>query len=245
MVIELSPDDSVIGCSRGATRLQVYVAGAANGRQRSRCQNVVDAPSPIVPERIAEIVPVSILHAIRVEFSKHIGESPSDRVAVGFAGVNVKVRVIDATVRVLDVDGLRRDVQIAEPDRRQVRVKMLAEIPADAVEPLQLGDVLIGADLEALRNISIHDGNAADDSLHDPNIFAVRTFAQAVEHGFGFTMAESGPRALYPDIPTFPCHALLTKTLRYDALGDCEWPTVAFPMVSLCFLPGPARQVFW
>src|ERR1039458_10467158 len=92
-IVEFRPNQGVIGCSGCTARFQVHVANATNGGQRSCCQNVVDAPSPIVREGIPEVIPVGVLHPVGVEFPKHINESPGDRVAIGVTCVNVEVRI--------------------------------------------------------------------------------------------------------------------------------------------------------
>src|ERR1700748_673167 len=67
---------------------------------------------------------------------------------------------------------------------------MLLEISAAPSEPFELERVLIGGDLIALWNVSVHDWNSADHSLHDPHIFAVRPFVQSVNYALRFEAAQ-------------------------------------------------------
>ena len=127
-----------------------------------------------------------------LEFPKHINESPADRVAIGVTCVDVEVRIVDPVIRVVNIDWLGSDVQIAEPNGRHRRVEPLAEIPAHAVKPLQLVDVLIGADFVSLRNIGINDGQTIDHSFEDTDIFAVRSRAETIERGLGLATGQSG-----------------------------------------------------
>ena len=87
---------------------------------------MVDAPTPIVIEGVAEVIPVGILHAVRVKLPKDIDESPFHGVAVGLAGVSVEIGIVDAAVGVVDVDGLRGDIQIAQPNGRLRRRRRAA-----------------------------------------------------------------------------------------------------------------------
>ena len=158
---------------------------------------MIDAPSPVVRKSVTEIVPISVLHPFEVEPPKHIMESPADRVTIGFARLDVEVRIVDAAIRVVDVDRFRRDIQITEPNGRLHRIEPLAEITADAMKPLQLEDVFVGPDSESLRDIGVDDREAIDYSLKDSDIFAVRPCAEAMHHGFGFATAE-GSDAVIP-----------------------------------------------
>jgi hypothetical protein len=75
--IEFRPDHSVVGGSGSTTRFKIHVTNAAGGNKRSVCQNVIDTPAPIMHKSVSEVVPIRVLHPIRVEPAKHISESPS------------------------------------------------------------------------------------------------------------------------------------------------------------------------
>ena len=122
VIVELRPDCGVIGCSGGATRFQIHLDNAADCGQRRGSQNVIDAPSPIVLKSVAEVVPIGILHAIGVEMAENVSKSPADGVAIGFACLDVKVRIVDATIRMVNIDRLGSNVQIADPNGRLVLV---------------------------------------------------------------------------------------------------------------------------
>ena len=106
---------------------------------------MVDAPAPIMCKSVPEVVPIGVLHAIRVELTKHISESPANRVTIRFACVNVKIRIVHAVIRMVNIDRLRRDVQITEPNGGHVRIESLPKVSAYLVKPFQLRYILISA----------------------------------------------------------------------------------------------------
>ncbi len=65
---------------------------------------MVDAPAPIMCKGVPEVVPIGVLHAIRVKLTKHISESPASRVTIRFACVNVKIRIVHAVIRMVNID---------------------------------------------------------------------------------------------------------------------------------------------
>src|ERR1035438_4812564 len=121
---------------------------------------MVDTPAPVVIERVAEIVPIGVLHAVGIELAEYIDESPPDGVPVSFARVDVKIGIVDAAIGVVHIDRFGRDIQIAEPDGGLAGIEPLTEIAAHAMKPFQLEHILVGADPVALRDISVDDGNA-------------------------------------------------------------------------------------
>ena len=60
-------------------------------------------------------------------------------------------------------------------------VQLLVEVAADAREPLELEDVLVGVDLVALRHVRVHDRDAIHDGLENADVLVVGSFAEAVE----------------------------------------------------------------
>jgi hypothetical protein len=93
--------------------------------------------------------------------------SPPDRVAIGVTCVDVKVRIVDTVIRVVNIDRLGRDVQIAEPNGRLRWIEALAEIPADEMKPFQLVGIRISADFVSLRNVPHFSG------MNDLSVFAL------------------------------------------------------------------------
>lgn len=92
---------------------------------------------------VPEVVPIGVLHPIRVELTKHISESPANRVTIRFACVNVKIRIVHAVIRMVNIDRLRRDVQITEPNSGHVRIESLPKVSARLVKPFHLRYILI------------------------------------------------------------------------------------------------------
>jgi hypothetical protein len=103
----------------------------------------------------------------------HAG-SPADGVTIGVARVDVEVWIVDAAVRVVNIDWFRCDVQVTEPNGRLHRIEFLGEMAAYAVKPFQLEGVFVGPDSESLRDIGVDDRKASDYSFKDSDIFAVR-----------------------------------------------------------------------
>src|SRR5579883_370514 len=184
--LELRPDRRVVGGSGGAAGFQVHIASVTGGGQRGGRQDVVNPPSPIVRERVPEIIPVRVLHAIRIQLPKYILEAPTHRVPVGLPRVDVEIRVVEAAIGVIHVDGLGRDIQISQPQGRPVRIEPFGKVLAHAMEPFELEDILVGADFMSLWNISIHDRDSVDDGFQDAGVFAVRAGAEAVKNRLRF-----------------------------------------------------------
>src|ERR1035438_2056933 len=175
--LELRPHHRVIRSPGRFPRLQVDVRTAACRRQRPSSQYVIDAPSPVMVERIAEVIPVRILHAVRVQLPEYIYKAPRNSVPVSFAGVDMEIRVVNAPVRMVDIYRLGRDIQVARPDRRLGGIQSFAEITTHAVKPLQFKHIPVGAHLVSLWNVSIDDRYAFHHGLQDAHILAVRAFA--------------------------------------------------------------------
>lgn len=190
--VEFSPGDGVVGGGGGAAGIEVDIGFAAAGGQRGGGEYVIDAPAEVALKGIAEIIPVGVLDAVGMKLTEDIDEAPGDGAGEGVAGIDVEVDVVDAVVGVVDVDGFGSDVHIAGPDGGGGGIEPLFEIGADALEPLELERVLVGADFVALGNVSIHDGDTGDDGLEDADVFAVGAFAEAVEDGLGLGAAEGG-----------------------------------------------------
>src|SRR5687767_14822495 len=99
---------------------------------------MVDPPSPVVRIRIPEVIPIGILHAIRVQLSKHIDKAPRYSLLVGVAGVDMKIGIVDAAVRMVHIDWFRRYIQVAKPHGWPFWVQMSLEVLPDAAIPLEL-----------------------------------------------------------------------------------------------------------
>src|SRR5207302_2070085 len=111
---------------------------------KERCSHdVVDAPAPIVLERIAEVIPVGILNPLGMKFPKNVHKAPTGRLRVGCAGVDMEVNIVDPAVRMIYVEGFRSDVHIARPDDRLLRIEPLVEILPNPPEPLQLERIFL------------------------------------------------------------------------------------------------------
>ena len=109
---------------------------------------MIDAPSPVVFEGVSEVIPIRVLNAIGVQFAKQIDKSPACCFLVCVARIDMKVDIIDAMLRMINVNGFGCDVQVAEPDRRLPRVKIRLEIVPNSLEPCQFERILFGLDLE-------------------------------------------------------------------------------------------------
>src|SRR5713226_1841620 len=111
---------------------------------------MVDAPAPIVLKGAPEVIPVGVLHTVRMKLAEDVDKSPVTRVLVGIARINVEVDVIDAAVGMVHVDRLGSDVQIPQPNGGLGRIEVLLEITMDALEPLELQRVFIRRDFITL-----------------------------------------------------------------------------------------------
>src|SRR5579875_972953 len=135
---------------------------------------MVDAPPPVMRKSVPKIVPVGILHPVGVQLAEHVLKSPAGRVTVSLTRVDVEIRIVDAAIGMVNIDWLRRYVQIAEPNGRFCRIEVFGEIAAYAVKPFQLENVSVSTDSEPLRDIGVHDRHATGHGLHNSDVFAVR-----------------------------------------------------------------------
>src|SRR6516164_1967947 len=110
---------------------------------------MIDSPTEVPLQGVSIVIPVCVLNRIGVEFPEHIDETPIARPRVSFASVDMEIDIIDALVRMVNVNWLGSDVKIAEPNGRRGRIKGLLEAFAQAPEPLQLEGVFVGSDFVA------------------------------------------------------------------------------------------------
>src|ERR1700680_2640721 len=106
---------------------------------------MIDTPAPVVAKRVTKIVPVRVLHAFRMELAKNIGEAPGATFFVSVACVNVEINITDAAVGVINVDRLRRGVQVSDPQRGLAGIQVILDVTAEASEPFDLEGVLFRA----------------------------------------------------------------------------------------------------
>src|SRR5580698_9313152 len=110
----------------------------AAGGHCARRQNMVDAPTEVSLEGIAEEIPVGVLDDIRVKLAEDIHEAPRDGLLVGDPSVDVEIGIVHTLFRMVDVDGFGGDIEIADPDRELIQIQGALEIGAQASEPREL-----------------------------------------------------------------------------------------------------------
>ncbi len=141
---------------------------------------MVNAPAPVVLQRIAEVIPIRVLNAVWVALTEEVDPTPIENFLEGFSRVDVKVRIVGAAVRVIDINGLRRDIEVAEPDGRLCRIEVLLEVASNAAEPRKLERVLVSRDILALRNVGVDYGNPVHHGLENACVFTLGTLMQPV-----------------------------------------------------------------
>src|SRR5215469_3181669 len=128
--IELCPNYRVIGGRFGSPGRHVDLTMDTTLRQWLRGENMVDPPAEIPLQCISIVIPIGVLNGIGVEFSEHVDKPPVARLFVGVAGVNMEIDIIDALLRVINVNGLGSDVQVSKPNSGFHRVKGRFEVLA-------------------------------------------------------------------------------------------------------------------
>jgi len=124
----------------------------ARGHHPGR-QYMVDAPTEVPLEGVAEEIPVGVLNDIRVELAKDVDESPGDGLFVSVPGVEVEIGIVHALFRVVDIDGLGGDVEVANPDRRLIRMQGAFKIGAQAPKPDELRSVFFRKHIECAQGL--------------------------------------------------------------------------------------------
>lgn len=99
---------------------------------------MVDAPTEVSLEGIPEVVPISVLNGFRVEFAKDVNEPPGGCFFVSISSVDVKIDVVDALFRMINVNWLWSDIDVAHPDCRLLRIERHFKAAAQALKPSQL-----------------------------------------------------------------------------------------------------------
>jgi hypothetical protein len=182
--IEFCPDDGVVGGPGDFTRSHVDFSGmAARGHDPGR-QDMVDAPAEVSLEGVAKEIPIGVLNDIRVKLAEDIDESPGCGLLVSVAGVDVKIGIVDAFFRMVDIDGFGGDIEVANPDCRFMGIQGGVEIGAETSKPGEFQSVFLGSNRVPLRDVTIDDGNPAYDGLDDAEVFVVLPFMQAVNDLF-------------------------------------------------------------
>ena len=115
-----------------------------------------------------------------MQFAERIHKPPTHNLLVSHACVNVKIHIVHPALGMINVNRLRSDVQIPQPNRRFLRVQMLLEITMQPPKPVQLKSVLFGNDAVALRHISVDDRDAVNLRLQNTHVFIVRSRMQSM-----------------------------------------------------------------
>src|SRR5260370_26625290 len=97
---------------------------------------MVDAPTEVSLKGVSEVIPISVLHELRMEFAKDVHEPPRHRLFINRAGVNMEIDIVYTLFRMVDIDGLGRDVEITNPDRWFVRVQRDLNVGSQASKPI-------------------------------------------------------------------------------------------------------------
>jgi len=180
--------------------------------QWRRRHDVVDAPSYLVGYRIpGTIVPVGVLVGlIGMEKAENIRKSPFLHALERRPHLGVKVDMIGKALGVVDVDRLRGDVQIAQPDQRlRWRVAALEE-GTQALEPAQLVPKLVGIKSTPLGDVGVDDGHVAYSGPHQAVLVGRLAIRQAKGHVGRLLARDEGhaPVATSPPVgDMIPCRA--------------------------------------
>jgi hypothetical protein len=100
-----------------------------------------------------------------VEHAKDIDESPGDGLLVGVSCVDVKIGIVHAPFRMVDVNRPRGDIEISNPDGRlNEDSKRFRNKPA-GVETRRACKRISLKKWNSPEDVGVDDGNTADDGL--------------------------------------------------------------------------------
>lgn len=161
-------------------------------------KNVIDSPPTVRLEGIRlTVIPKGKLLPIRMQATKHVFESPADRVRVRGSSFRVKTDVRRVSFRVMHVNGLRSHVHVSTPDGGLIGRQVPTEIPTQPVKPLQFILILRMVNHEALGDVGIDDGNALHHGVQQSRPIRVGAFIQPERDPFRLPSGAEG----YPVVP--------------------------------------------
>src|ERR1700676_5027184 len=123
---------------------------------------MVDAPTEVSLKGVSEVIPISVLHELRMEFAKDVDEPPRYGLLISRAGVNMEIDIVCTLFRMVDIDGLGRDVQVTNPDGWFLRVQGDIKVGAHTSKPSKLQRELFRRDRVTLRRVAVDNRNTAD-----------------------------------------------------------------------------------
>ena len=91
---------------------------------------MIDTPAEVPLEGVAEEIPIGVLNDIGMKFAEDIDEAPRDGLLISLPGLDVEIRIVHAFFRMVDVNRLRCDIEIAYPDCRLTGIQGVFKIGA-------------------------------------------------------------------------------------------------------------------
>jgi hypothetical protein len=158
------------------TGIQVDVAFQRSCRKHGCGKDVIDPPAEPPPHRLRNTV---IKESITVRLSRmqpavHINQTPGSDGGERPPHLRGETDVAEETFRVVDVDLLRGDVEVAAPDQRGVRGVGPGEELSQPLEPFEFVREMGCLTLPSLGDVRIYDGNPRKDGGDQP-VFVGRT----------------------------------------------------------------------
>ena len=109
----------MIGRVRRLSRREIHIGSPALHGERCSRQDLVDAPALVRLHGAGlPIIPEGVLLAIRMELAEDVCKAPRDRLLVCAADRFVETDMGEVLFGVMDIQRLRRHVQVPAPDRR-------------------------------------------------------------------------------------------------------------------------------
>jgi hypothetical protein len=118
---------------------------------------MVDAQPGVPAVGVPEIIPESIDAFVRMNLSERIGPTLRDEIAIGGSNLRTEERVIEPTLRLVDVHIRGHDVEIASQDDLITSREKVGSVLGQPFEPTKLV-----VELRSRRRIAVRQVQASD-----------------------------------------------------------------------------------
>lgn len=139
-------------------------------------QKMIDPEPGIAPERVPEIVPEGIDRLARVNGSQCVGPPLLDETGICSTHLGGEERVVEPSLRFVDIQLGRHDVEVADEHHRQASPNQLIRMTDEPVEPAKFVIELLPRPRIAVGQVEAPDQNPVDCRL---NITALAVVVRA------------------------------------------------------------------
>src|SRR5215218_5888209 len=173
---ELDPGRGVVACLVPASHVPVDAGGDKASRHRATEKKMIEPQAGVAAPGVPEVIPEGIDPFVRMERAYSVGPALIDEAAIGKPDLGAEERVIDPTLRLVDVEFGRHDVEIAGEHHRHTAFQELGGVRGKTLEPSELVVELRPGCRIAVRQIEAADDDAGNCRL---DIAALRVLGVA------------------------------------------------------------------